>query len=118
MKIMKTNERLRPTTRSEALLCPPANQCCSKSDRWRLVKKVQLFCQTVLHLRNVFADVRVASFPQAFQVSVKDDVRVAQDHEGHRNPAPGPWRKWLHPVFASIKIVGGHGEGILQTMRD
>src|SRR5689334_356050 len=71
-----------------------------------------------LSLRDKFPDILVLGLFQLVRVAVKDYLSIAQNQESYPNLAALPFGQRLHAVALPVKVVSGHGEGVLQAMSD
>src|SRR5271167_1801581 len=69
-------------------------------------------------LRDVFPDVFVLGVSELLQVTVEDHFAIAQDQKTQGNQAMLSRREQDNVVGLLIELMGGHGESVLQAVRD
>src|SRR5258708_4953511 len=74
--------------------------------------------QITQFLRDVLPYVFVLRLPEGTQVAVEDYLAIAQDQKAHGYFAMLSGRKRNHAAGLPVELMRGHGEGILQAMRD
>jgi hypothetical protein len=73
---MKTNEHLERAASQDTLLCPPADQCCSKSDRCAITQFCS--CEDQINTRAIYrhfeSTIYLAGRPRASHFAVSMEM--------------------------------------------